>query len=359
MLNKDNHMRTHPAYYRRKRIVLPAAGLAILLALAMFVPLPYFVKSPGTAEPVKGRVFVPGGEEVEKGNFLFTTVSQLEKPNALLFGLKLLTEKYSEVVPFKEAIGSVSDLDAYDQLVKWMRVDSESNAVIAAYHYMKRPIEVEESGVIVRAFTEGSPSSGILHEGDILTAVDGMPVATAAQLADRLKGKKAGDRVKVTVQRGKKSVEEEVSLIELDAGNGGKKIGIGFMYAQVKKAKPPEAIDFKLDDIGGPSAGLMLSLDILSKLEKTDYTRGHQIAGTGTIDADGLVGQIGGIRHKLVAADREGAEYFLVPKDLSPTDSNQKDAEAFLQTYKTDMKLIPVGTLAEAAEFLSKLPLKD
>jgi PDZ domain-containing protein len=72
-------------------------------------------------------------------------------------------------------------------------------------------------------------------------------------------------------------------------------------------------VDFTLQDVGGPSAGLMLSLGIVDKLTPEDLAQGRHFAGTGTIDADGNVGPIGGIRQKLAGARAAGAELFLMP----------------------------------------------
>jgi PDZ domain-containing protein len=77
----------------------------------------------------------------------------------------------------------------------------------------------------------------------------------------------------------------------------------------------PFEVDIQLDDVGGPSAGMMFALGIMDKLEEGSLTGGEAIAGTGTIDASGTVGPIGGIRQKLFGAERAGAEYFLAPAD--------------------------------------------
>lgn len=346
------------ARFKWTRRRLAGAGLlAVLLGLLTFYPLPYFLKTPGSAESVKSRVSVAGSDWREKGDFLFTTVYQHVKPGILEYAFVRLRETYTETVPVRKAIGNVSNVEAYNQLTEWMREDSEASSVIAAYRYLNRPLQVEKTGVIIRAFVPNSPASKVLHEGDIITGADGEAVRTVQELAARLKGRKAGESVKLQVKRGTKTVEAAVPVIELDQEeNGNPRMGIGFYHAQVQKAVPEVPVQFKLEDIGGPSAGLMLTLDILSKLEKKDYTRGRRIAGTGTIDADGKVGQIGGIRFKLVAAGREGADYFLVPKDAEGTQGNQKEAEAFLKEFATGMKLVPVATLKEAADFLASLP---
>jgi PDZ domain-containing protein len=101
----------------------------------------------------------------------------------------------------------------------------------------------------------------------------------------------------------------------------------------------------------------MMTLEIIAQLTNDDLTRGFRIAGTGTISADGTVGQIGGINYKLMAADKEKADYFLVPYD-SKNPSNWTLAEKTVKDLKLSPKLVKVSTLQEALDFLKKLEFK-
>ncbi|MDX2559112.1 hypothetical protein PV371_05550 [Streptomyces sp. TX20-6-3] len=109
-------------------------------------------------------------------------------------------------------------------------------------------------------------------------------------------------------------------------------------------------VDLHLADIGGPSAGLLFSLGIVEKLDGDgaggDLTGGRIIAGTGTIDADGSVGAVGGVSLKTQAAARDGATVFLVPK------AECSDAQAELPK---GLRLIPVTALSDAVASLKAL----
>ena len=102
-------------------------------------------------------------------------------------------------------------------------------------------------------------------------------------------------------------------------------------------------VEYNVSGIGGPSAGLILSLAVIDKLSPGDLTEGRHIAGTGSIDGSGAVGAIGGITHKISAAREGGADMFLVPADNC--------AEA-LTAEAGDMPLIRVETLDDAVEAL-------
>ncbi|MFF0412310.1 S16 family serine protease [Kitasatospora sp. NPDC004745] len=114
----------------------------------------------------------------------------------------------------------------------------------------------------------------------------------------------------------------------------------------------PDQVKVKIDlgDVGGPSAGQMLALGIVDKLagdgKGGDLTGGLKIAGTGTIDDQGVVGAVGGVPLKTQAAARDGATVFLLPKD--------ECADAKVNT-PAGLRLVPVGTLGEAVSALEAL----
>ena len=108
-------------------------------------------------------------------------------------------------------------------------------------------------------------------------------------------------------------------------------------------------VDVQIDsqNIGGPSAGLMFALEIINVLSDEDITHGRRIAGTGTIDSDGVVGAIGGIKQKTYGAIDAGAEYLLVPSN------NYADA---VEAAGDDIEVVEVATLQDAMTFLASLP---
>jgi PDZ domain-containing protein len=198
-----------------------------------------------------------------------------------------------------------------------------------------------------------------LQEGDLIQKVDGTRVQSVDSLTQYLSSKKEGEKVKVEVIRDQKKMELNIPLVSLPTQKGDeKRVGLGIYPILRMKVltNPPAKID--ANEIGGPSAGLMFSLEILDRLLKEPLTKGYRIAGTGTISETGEVGQIGGIQHKVVAADREGAEIFFCPRDQTAQDDNEELAKATAARIKTDMIIVPVSTLQEAVDYLSQLPTK-
>lgn len=334
--------------FRRSWKLLLVFFLLAVYAFAYFKSWPYVISGPGSAEPIHSRVET-GHKLEQKGEFLFTTVSSRSKPNLFSLLYAKLDPKL-DIQSEQKATGGRTNLEAYRNLLAWMRDSSENNAMLAAYKTMGKDIGIEEQGVIVVSLLQGSKAreSG-LQEGDIITHLDGKETLTFESFYEHISALKPGDTVKAAGKRGEKTFAATIPLMKLDDG----RTGIGFQRDMVLKVTPPDPVKFDFNDIGGPSAGLMMTLEIISQLTDEDLTRGYKVAGTGTIAADGKVGQIGGINYKLMAADNEDADYFLVP--YSGDYSNWKLAEETVKELKLSPKLVKVATLADAVKFLKEL----
>ncbi|MEK0312701.1 SepM family pheromone-processing serine protease [Cohnella sp. 56] len=364
-------------FIRRYRAAIIIALLAIIVIVASNWSLPYVLYGPGSAEPVHPRVETDHKVD-QKGALLFTTVSSYSKPNVFSIIYAWLNPRM-DIETQAKATGGTVNLGAYRNLMAWMRDSSEANALLAAYTAMNKKIDVKEQGVIVNSFIkETKAREHGLQEGDIINMVDGQKANNAETLSKYLSSKKVGDSVKLKGTRGGKAFEADVPLIKMP---GTDKPGIGFNNQTVLKVTPPDKVKFDFEDTGGPSAGLMMTLEIISQLQNKDLTKGYRIAGTGTIAADGSVGLIGGIQYKLMAADREKVDYFLVPytrvaadhwqdnEKIAPKDAinavlngfgNWSLAQQTVADLKLSPKLVPVSSLQDALDFLNGLePKKD
>ena len=145
------------------------------------------------------------------------------------------------------------------------------------------------------------------------------------------------------------------------------RVGIGITYSESKSIKTDPKVTVKTEDIGGPSAGLMFTLELLNQLIDEDITKGYQIAGTGEMLEDGTVGRIGGIEKKVVSADKEGIDIFFAPDDtiteamLEYNPSITSNYEVAVQTaaaIDSDMKIVPVKTIDDALNYLNNLQPK-
>jgi PDZ domain-containing protein len=150
-----------------------------------------------------------------------------------------------------------------------------------------------------------------LQHGDVVLRVNGDEVTGPEQLARVVQDAGPGAALRLDLRRDDADQSVEVSTVAspADPAKGYLGVSLGVL------ADSPVTVDFHLDDVGGPSAGLIFSLGIVDKLTSQDLLDGRFVAGTGTMDDDGTVGAIGGIAQKLAAAKENGAQLFLAPKD--------------------------------------------
>jgi PDZ domain-containing protein len=328
--------------------------LAIMLAFAvMYVPLPYYITKPGLAEKLEPYVQVEGGYK-EKGDFMLVTVS-MSRANITNYIIAKLN-KYYTIYKEEDILGKGETDEQYQFRQLQLMDESQDAAIFNAYKRANKKVEFENRGVLVVAVSKDMPAAKELKLGDRLTAVDGKQLTTADEFIDYLKTKKQGDFVQIDYVRNneKKSVRLKLAPIKGESGRAG--IGVQIVTDQKLNAEPKVKIDSQR--IGGPSAGMMFTLEIYNQLTKEDITKGYEVAGTGTINAKGEVGPIGGISQKVIAADKAGAEIFFAPNENGSTHSNYRDAVKTAKDIGTKMKIVPVDTLDDALNYLEKLQPK-
>ncbi|WP_438446782.1 SepM family pheromone-processing serine protease [Gorillibacterium sp. sgz5001074] len=351
------------------RTVVSAMLAMVFVYGAVFVELPYYVFQPGTAESIRDMVTVGDGGYPESGKLLLTTVG-VSRTNLLKLAEAEL--RNFDVRKIDEVRQNGETMEEYDERQHYIMLTSQANAVQAAYRQAGIRYRIEGAGVTVLRTDPGYPAHGILAAGDLLVRAGGAEVRTTGDLTRAFAVKRPGDSVQVEYKRAGVEMEAEFTLKALPGGGGQAegKLGIGVTTADLQRVEPEQSgkrVAIQAGEIGGPSAGLMFALEAYGRLTPDDLTKGYTIAGTGTIEADGTVGVIGGIRHKVAAAAREGADFFLAPKDWVSQETgpnapqpvpNASEALAEAKKLGTSMKVVPVGSLKEAVAFLEKLPPK-
>lgn len=324
----------------------------VIVYVAVFMNTPYIVYQPGSASEVAPMIKVENADPDEQGTFMMTTVSASYANVALL--VASVFNSHSEVVLKETRLQDKTEQEYAAEQVFYMS-SSQSNAVEAAYHAADVPYEDVVDYLYVFSVPDTS-NQGKFRPGDKIISVSGQKIPDPEALATLLSSMKVGDDVEVILQRDGKEVKEQVKLVEVqDKEDTAVRPGLGVVIGAVQRVKPQQegkAVSFVDTNVGGPSAGLMFTLEIYNQLTPGDLTKGHRVAGTGTINAEGTVGSIGGVKHKIVAADRKDAEIFIVPV------KNYEEAKAKADAIGTDMKLVPVSTLDEALKYMKELPVK-
>jgi Lon-like protease len=329
---------------RRTTVLVTGTVLLLLFGvLGALLPVPYIAQVPGptynTLGDIKGEpiISVTGREPNDtSGNLNLTTVGIPRRPLTLVGAVAGWFDSEVTVVPREQVYPSGQSVEKTQAENRQAFLTSEQAARGAALAELGYPEQV-----VVQDLAEDSPSQGQLAAGDAITAVDGVPTPDRDALSAALAAIPPGTTVPVGYTRlGVPGVGTVTTKAAAEGGGS----ALGVVVLQTPYA--PFDVDIEVDDVGGPSAGLMLALGIIDMVGDTDLTGGAVVAGTGTIEADGDVGPIGGIPLKMVAAREIDAELFLVPADNC--------AEA-LQNTQPGLPLARVATLDDALAALEEL----
>lgn len=293
--------------------LLSLIGLPSIPGTDIDLTVPYAAQGMGptynTLGDVEGLPVVDiEGAEVDQtaGNLNMTTVAvRTNMTLAQALGRWLATD--DTLVPMEQIFPSGVSQEEVEEQNASAFAASESNATISAMNYLNKPIES-----MVVDVSDNSPAQDKLKVNDVITAVDGKKFSTPGELSEIVRSKQPGDSVSLTVNRQDDEEQIDITLGEHELE------GETVTFLGVTSVAQPAGdikVTYNLNDVGGPSAGLMFSLAVVDKLSPGELTGGKFIAGTGTISADGTVGPIGGITHKIPAAKQAGAEAFLVPAE--------------------------------------------
>ena len=330
-----------------QRTLAGLLAVPLLIALwvtAAFVSLPYVTYEPGLTVDVLGSndgkeiIEVEGAKAYRDDGELRMTTVYVSQPTPK--GSNNLFELMHDWVSDEDAVYPYDAIYPEHQTVEQNR--EQGQAEMTSSQDAATAVALEEVGYdvtepVVAAVTHGAPADGQLEVGDVILEVNGTAVVNADDVVGAVTAAPAGEPVQFVVRRDGKRQEVSVTPKTTD---GKPQVGIQ-VGTQVKKDLPVDVTVNINPDIGGPSAGLMFSLGIYDTLTPGSLTGGKTIAGTGTMDAAGNVGPIGGIQQKIVGARDAGAQLFLVPPD------NCADA---LGAPNGDMRLVEAPTMHSARE---------
>jgi Lon-like protease len=342
----------------RSKILYILVVLILLIAIALnVIQVNYFVSKPGTADKLAPMVKVKHGYK-ESGTLRLVTILQGKADLWDYLFAKYDFNPYTEVT-------KASYVTFPDESEKEMRVrelnymdTAQTTATYVAYKEAGKHPKIIHQGVLILNVNSKMPAGKVLKAGDVIKEFNGKKITQISDLEGLLKGKTLGDPIQLTVKRGKELKEVQTKLGEFPKEWLPKdvkhKVGLGILQSEDISLDVNPPVKFDTQGIGGPSAGMMMTLEILEQLTKEDLTKGYDICGTGTIDFDGTVGPIGGIKQKVVAADKAGADIFFAPE----SDHEAKDAEAAAKDIDSNMKIVPVKTVDDAIKYLRNLKAK-
>ena len=320
-----------PLWLARTMLALP--GLAAVV-LALVVRLPILELGPGPARDVAPLIDVVEEQTFDsRGEFLLTTITY--RPATAVDAITAWIDPVEEIVPREEIFPAGVTVEQNEQIT---RSQMDGSKIAAAFVVLSRLTgypETHGEGVLVQGIRAEAPADGSLFPGDLIVEINGRPAESKDVVASAINGTPPGGSVHLKVTAG--GEERELDLVPISVPDVDHPI-IGVTLVE----NFPFEISIASSDIGGPSAGLMWSLGLYDLLTPGDLTGGRRIAGTGTMDLEGNVGPIGGVRFKVEAAERAGADVFLVPE------GNFEEAERVAD----GIELVRVGDLDDALDYL-------
>jgi len=325
-------------------------------------PAPY-ARIPGAAQPVDERITFGDLGDVARqypptGDIYFVTVSE---PSQSV--LSWLVGRDSPAIQFlteEDKYGFQSPEQRRTAALQQMRT-AEQVAQYVALQRVGYDVELVPGDVLIQDMVclvanedgteclEWSPSDEVLDPGDKIVSVEGQALAGVEDLTQILVGLAPGDVVAMQIERpdvGVLDVEVELTASPEEPD----RTIVGFYPFDTRQVVLPFELNIDTGSIGGPSAGLAFTLTLIDELTPGELTGGRSVAVTGTINLDGTVGAIGGLRQKASAVAQVGVDTFIVPAS-----QGQDDIAAAREAAGRDLEVIPVATLDEAIAALVEL----
>lgn len=341
-----------PASYPRWPWVVAGVLMAIGIAIAVLWPitLPYYTLSPGPVYDTSDFVTVEGGNPPDEGELFFLTVS-LKEANAFewiaaQFDGAVDTRPRERIRP-----SGVSPEQLRRESLAAME-QSKNDAIFVALTELGYEVTLIGTGALVIDTVPDSGADGILLPNDVIVQMNGQTVAFRSDIIDQMADEEIGNLVTMLVERprdgdvaGFDDVPVEITLGENPDNPGRPLIGVLLENNEPIVEFPVEVV-IDSQNIGGPSAGMMFTLQIMDQLTDEPLTKGYRIAGTGTISRDGSVGAIGGVHQKVYAAVDAGAHAVLVPS---------ANYEAALAAAGDRVEVVEVATIDDALAYLDSL----
>ncbi len=323
------------------------AVLVVAAGVASRIDLDYYAIQPGTAQPVQPFITVPASKAHPVTHPVLLTDVREARVTALsylFFKLEPNTALYS--LPSVTGGTSPDELDAQGTLEM---SQAEEAAKTSALRHLGYAVPATPAGAVIAGTFAGTPAYGVLNVGDVVIALDGTPTLTAEALGQAISAHHPGQTVVLSVRRNGTGAAVPVSLTlertRVNVGGGYVTVDVGIEPEDQVHYSYPFPVSIDVTDIGGPSAGLAMTLGVIDALSSGSLTGGHTVAATGTMDATGNVGDVGGVAQKTVAVENAGATIFLVPP---------QEYRAALSERRPGLKIYAVSTLDQALHVLQE-----
>lgn len=313
----------------------------ILILICVFVRVPYEVNMPGGIIDLENRVMVDGESANIEGSFnmAYVSVAQGSIPHVLL---SFIIPDW-DLEPISDVTYENETIEEANEREKLLLLQSKNMAMVAALEAAN--IEYTITNNINYVAYIDSKAKTDLQVGDNIIECNGKKILNIDEITDIIQSEEVGKKVSFKVLRDDEEVETYGIVYE---ENDKKIVGISAITIFDLNCDKEIEISSKTSE-SGPSGGLMMSLMVYNALTNQDLTHGKKIVGTGTISRDGTVGEIGGVKYKVMGAFKADADVFLVPE------GNYDEAIEVKEEKGYDLEIVEVKTLQDAINYLEGL----
>lgn len=329
-------------YDKIKKIISENIVFFIILTsiyIACRIPFPYYINAPGGTIDIAKRIDVIDAYD-SKGSYNLAYVSEYKATIPTL--IMAYFKKDWDIIDKEEFLYENETMEEAEFRNHILLTEANQNAIIAAKTAASRKVTITNRELFVTYIDASSDTT--LKIQDQILAVNGVSVTSKAELIAILSPYQVGDKISFDIMRNDKKIEATATMMEEQ-----KRPIVGIMISEVKKLKQDDVSFHFTASESGPSGGFMMSLAIYDAYTKNDLTHGITIVGTGTIDEEGVVGSIGGIKYKLKGAVKAKADLFFVPEG-----ENYEEAMKVKKENNYDIKIVKVATLQDAIDILEK-----
>lgn len=330
---------------KQKKLLVVVLTFFIVVGSLTFVKTDYFFMSPGP--PYQWEIEYGEIENYDFDGNLYQLTVRRDEASALIYLWSFIDDSI-DLYPREVILPNGVTREELNQISIQNMKTSENVAIAVALEYLDFNVSTKGEGVLVVGVLEGSPVEGKLKKGDKIFSINNKEISSASEFIATLREFEIGEFIKIGLYRefdgDEQFLEIETKLIEhVDYED---EPMVGFLATTInEKFDFPFLIDIKTGNVGGPSAGLMMALNVYNNLIPEDITNSMVIAGTGTIEVDGSVGPVGGIKQKVISAKNAGAELILVPM------ANFEEAKPLATDFT---KIVAVESFEEALKVISK-----
>ena len=284
-----------------------------------FAKSDYYFMSPGP--PYQWNIEIENVETYEYDGNLYQLTVRRDEANYFVYAWARLNSQI-DLYPREVILPDGVTPQELSEISIQNMVTSENVAIAVALDSLDYEIESEGDGVLVVGLLDDSPVKDKLVKNDLIISINNELVRSASEFISMLRTYEIGDIVNIGLIRNEQELTIETKLIEhVEYEN---EPMVGFLASTPNQQFIfPFEVDIKTGNVGGPSAGMMMALNVYNLLTEDDITNGKKIAGTGTIEIDGSIGPVGGVKQKVIASKRANAGLILV------TIANYEEASVF------------------------------